>query len=154
MTSTSTAADFEPERVRQGRRIYDLCSAISRTGMKRSQQKLAAIGLSTGAANFIRAVGDREDMTLSDAAKLLHVETPTLSSLAVRMERDGLLERVPSPHDKRALLLLLTPRARELGQHAETITQIELADLTHGLSDAEQVQLVGLLDRILKNIDK
>jgi DNA-binding MarR family transcriptional regulator len=122
--------------------------------MKRGQQKLATIGLSVGAASFIRAIGDHDDMTLSDVAKLLRVETPTLSSLAVRMERDGLLERVPSPHDKRALLLRLTPRARELGQHAETITQIELADLTHGLSDPEQAQLVSLLDRILQNIDK
>lgn len=52
------------------------------------------------------------------------------------------------------LFLRLTPRARELGQHAETITQIELADLTHGLSDPEQAQLVSLLDRILQNIDK
>jgi len=60
---------------------------------------------------------------LSDVAKVLRVETATLSSLAVRLERDGLLVREPSPKDKRAMLLHLTPRARELGQQAEQITQ-------------------------------
>lgn len=153
MNSASTEGGFEPERVRQGRRIHDLCSAISKVSMKRSQTKLAAIGLSAGAASFIHAVGDRDNMTLSEVAKTLCVETPTLSSLAVRMERDGLLQREPAQHDKRAMILKLTPRARELGQKAEQIMSIELTDLTHGLSEAEQDQLVGLLDRILKNIN-
>ena len=154
MNSTSVTSDFEPERVRQGRKIHDLCSAISRAGMKRSQAKLAIVGLSTGAANFIRAIGDKEDMTLSDVAKILRVETATLSTLAVRMERDGLLEREAAPHDKRAMILRLTPRARELGKQAEQITRIELTDLTHGISEAEQAQLAGLLGRVLQNIDK
>ena len=136
-----------------GRRIHELCSAISRSMAKKSQAKLGAVGLSAGAAGFIRAVGDREDMTLSDVAKVLRVETATLSSLAVRLERDGLLVREPSPKDKRAMLLHLTPRARQLGQQAEQITQAELTKLTEGVAEADQVRLVELLQVILKNLD-
>ncbi|WP_162804613.1 MarR family winged helix-turn-helix transcriptional regulator [Tritonibacter mobilis] len=121
--------------------------------MKRRQAKLGSIGLSAGTAGIIRAVGDREDLTLSDVARALRVETATLSSLAVRMERDGLLIRQPSPKDKRAMLLCLTPRARELGQQAELIANVELADVTYGLSEPEQIQLVKSLEHVLQNLD-
>ena len=147
----------EPRRtldtVADGRRIHELCSAISRAVTKKSQAKLGAVGLSAGAASFMRAVGEREDMTLSDVAKVLRVETATLSSLAVRLERDGLLVREPSPKDKRAMLLHLTPRARELGEQAEHITKAVLSKLTEGVVDADRVQLLELLQRILKNLE-
>ena len=136
-----------------GRRIHELCSAISRSMAKKSQAKLGAVGLSAGAAGFIRAVGDREDMTLSDVAKVLRVETATLSALAVRLERDGLLVREPSSKDKRAMLLHLTPRARELGEQAEQITQAELSKLTKDVADTDQKRLMELLQKVLKNLD-
>jgi len=142
-----------PDTVAQGRRIHELCSAISRSMAKKSQAKLGAVGLSVGAAGFIRAVGDREDMTLSDVAKVLRVETATLSALAVRLERDGLLVREPSSKDKRAMLLHLTPRARELGEQAEQITQAELAKLTKDVADTDQKRLMELLQNVLKNLD-
>ena len=143
-----------PGPVAHGRRIHELCSAISRSIAKKSQAKLGAVGLSAGAAGFIRAVGERDDMTLSDVAKVLRVETATLSALAVRLERDGLLVREPSSKDKRAMLLHLTPRARELGDQAEQITQSELMKLTEGVAEADRVRLVELLQRVLKNLDE
>ncbi|UOA16965.1 hypothetical protein DSM109990_03852 (plasmid) [Sulfitobacter dubius] len=92
-------------------------------------------------------------MTLSDVAKVLRVETATLSALAVRLERDGLLVREPSPKDKRAMLLHLTPRARELGEQAEKITQSELSKLTKDVADTDRKRMVELLQGILKNLD-
>ena len=153
MPSDPEVPKFDQDRVQRGRDIYDLCSAISKEIMKRRQVKLGSIGLSAGTAGFIRVVGDREDLTLSDVVRALRVETATLSSLAVRMERDGLLIRQPSPKDKRAMLLCLTPRARELGQQAELIANMDLADVTYGLSDSEQSQLVRSLQHVLQNFD-
>jgi len=142
----------EPERVHHGRRINELCDGISRLTSKRHQSKLVKLGLSTGSYNLIRAIGSRDDMTLSDASKALSVETATLSTLAVRMERDGLLEREPSPHDKRAMLLKLTDRAKELRVQADQVIALEMADVTHRISDAEQLLLIALLDRVMSNI--
>ena len=153
MTSNTEAPKFNQARVQRGRDIYNLCSAISKESMKRKQAKLGTIGLSAGMAGFILVVGDREDLTLSDVAKALRVETATLSSLAVRMERDGLLIRQPSQKDKRAMLLCLTPRARELSQQADMIVSVELADVTYGLSELEQIQLIKSLEQVLQNFD-
>lgn len=146
-------ANFEPDQVRHGRRIHELCGAVSRTSKKRAQAKLQKLGLSPGAYNLIRVVGDSDDMTLSAVSKVLRVETATLSSLAVRMERDGWLRREPSPDDKRAMLLKLTPHAIQIGKQADQIMALEMAALTHRLATGEQAQLIEMLERVMGNLD-
>lgn len=143
----------EPERVQQGRRIHELCSAITREAMRRAQTQLRNIGLSVGAYNLLRALGERDDMTLADIRKILRIESATASTLLVRMERDGLVEKAPSPNDKRASILKATERANLLCQQADRIMSIEAVDITHGLSTQEQVYIIGLLDRMLANLD-
>lgn len=145
-------ANSEPTRTRNGRRIYDLCSALSREGMKRAQAKLADAGLSAGAYNLLQALGDKDDMTIADVRKVLRVESATVSTLIVRMQRDGLIKKEPSPHDKRASILKATRHALELLQRAEKIMAVEASDITHHMLDDEQVQLIELLERVLKNV--
>ena len=143
----------EPERIKQGRRIHELCFAITREAMRRSQAQLGTIGLSVGAYNLLRALGDRDDMPLTDIRKILRIESATVSQLLVRMERDGLIERAPSPTDKRASVLKATERANRLRQQADQIMSMEAVDITHGISIEEQAHIIGLLDRVLTNLD-
>jgi DNA-binding MarR family transcriptional regulator len=143
----------EPERIKQGRRINELCFAITREAMRRSQAQLGNIGLSIGAYNLLRALGERDDMTLADIRKILRVESATASTLLMRMQRDGLVEKAPSPTDKRASVLKATERANRLCLQADQIMSIEAVDITHGISTEEQAQIIGLLDRMLTNLD-
>lgn len=143
----------EPERIQQGRRIHELCSAITREAMRRAQAQLGIIGLSAGAYNLLRALGERDDMTLADLRKILRIESATASHLLVRMERDGLIEKAPSPTDKRASVLKATERAKQLRQQADQIISIEAVDITHGISTQEQGHLIDLLDRVFANLN-
>lgn len=142
----------EPLRVRNGRRIHDLCSTVAREAMKRAQAKLAEIGLSPGGYNLLRALGDRHDMTIADVRKALRVESATVSTLVVRMERDGLVQKEPSPHDKRASVLKATPHAMDLLRRADQIMAVEASDMTHRLTEGDQVNLISLLERVLDNL--
>jgi MarR family transcriptional regulator, transcriptional regulator for hemolysin len=142
----------EPARVRNGRSIHDLCAIIAREAMKRAQAKLADVGLSPGAYNLLRALGGKNDMTIADIKKVLHVESATVSTLIVRMERDCLIKKVPSPNDKRASIIKATPHAIELLRRAEQIMAIEASDITHRLEEGEQVQIIRLLKHVLKNL--
>ena len=142
----------EPLRVRNGRRIHDLCSTVAREAMKRAQAKLADIGLSPGSYNLLRALGDRNDMTIADIRKALRVESATVSTLVVRMERDGLVQKEPSPFDKRASILKATPHATDLLRRADQIMAVEASDMTHRLTEGDQVHLISLLERVLDNL--
>lgn len=153
MFGRSVMEQSEPQRIQQGRRIRELCSAITREAMRRAQSELGNIGLSVGAYNFLRALGDRDDMTLADIRKILRIESATASPLLVRMERDGLIEKAPSPTDKRASILKATERAKRLREQADRNMSIEAVDVTHGISTEEQGHLIALLDRVLTNLD-
>ena len=142
----------EPVRVRNGRRIHDLCSGLAREGMKRSSAKLVDLGLSPGAYNLLRVLGGRDDMTIADVRKALRVESATVSTLVVRMERDGLIQKEPSRHDKRASVLKATAHATTLLSRADQIMAVEASDMTYRLTEGEQVQLIGLLERVLANL--
>jgi MarR family transcriptional regulator for hemolysin len=142
----------EPVRVRNGRQLHDLCSAVTREAMRRAHAKLVGLGLSPGAYNLLRALGNRDNMTITDLRKALRVESATVSNLLVRMERDGLVQKDPSPHDKRASLLKATPHATALMRQADQLMALEASDMTHRLTDGEQIQLISLLERVLKNL--
>jgi len=142
----------EPVRVLHGRRIHDLCSTVTREAMRRAHATLGGLGLSPGAYNLLRALGDRDDMSIADLRKVLRVESATISTLVVRMERDGLVQKEPSPHDKRASLLKATPHATTLMRRADQLMAVEASDMTHRLTEGEQLQLIALLERVLKNL--
>src|SRR5581483_4537197 len=72
----------------------------------------------------------REGLLQNQLAERAHVEQPTMAALLTRMERDGLIERVAHPTDKRSSLIYLTRKARggapeakeRLGEVAERAT--------------------------------
>lgn len=140
-------------RIETGLSILELCAAVNRAAAKRIQMKMLRIGLSSAAYNLIEAVGTRDDMTLSQAAKVLRVDIASLSSLSVRLERDGFLERIPSPNDKRSQLLKLTEKVAAVKVQADEIMKMEATDATHKLSEKEQLHIVKSLDHILRNLE-
>lgn len=144
----------ETARVRNGRRMHELCSTITREAMRRAHARLGGLGLSPGAYNLLRLLGSRTDMTIADLRKALNVESATVSTLVVRMERDGLIMKAPSPTDRRAWLLLATPHAIGLMERADQIMVLEASDITHRLSDGDQLHLISLLERVLENLSQ
>jgi DNA-binding MarR family transcriptional regulator len=85
-------------------------------------------------------------------AHSLDITPITLVRLLDRLEADGLVARMPDPHDRRAHLLAPTAKALpliaciyELAERIEREAQV-------GLSDAEATQVYALLCRIRSNL--
>jgi DNA-binding MarR family transcriptional regulator len=62
--------------------------------------------------------------------------------------------KAPSPTDRRAWLLLATPHAIGLMERADQIMVLEASDITHRLSDGDQLHLISLLERVLENLSQ
>jgi MarR family transcriptional regulator, organic hydroperoxide resistance regulator len=79
------------------------------------------------------------------------LEPSTMTGLVDRMERDGLLERRPDPHDRRAWRVFLT----DAGQRAEaTVTEVvdtTLDRMTDGLDEADTDTFKRILGQVLAN---
>jgi DNA-binding MarR family transcriptional regulator len=70
-----------------------------------------------------------------------------------RLERRGLVTRVPDPHDGRGLKVRLTPRGRRLIDRAAPPHLASERDLLQALSGAEQQTLARLLKKLLLSIE-
>jgi DNA-binding MarR family transcriptional regulator len=66
-----------------------------------------------------------------------------------RLERRGLVQRMPDPADRRGVHVRLTPRGKERVDAALADLLARERELLRGLSRAEQETLSGLLRRLV-----
>ena len=78
-------------------------AAVFRLLLRRSYRELSRTATSVLAT--LRDTGARRVTELADAES---VAQPTMTTLIVRLERDGLVERGPDPSDRRAVLVTIT----------------------------------------------
>lgn len=88
-------------------------------------------------------------LRMSDLAGFLGLERSTLSGLVDRAARRGLVERLPSADDGRAVEIALTPAGRRLATRVAAEVRQALAPLTEPLAPADRRRLQQLLERML-----
>jgi DNA-binding MarR family transcriptional regulator len=89
-----------------------------------------------------------EPLRMRDLSDMLGVAARTATALVDSLERDGLVERVRHPVDRRAFLLSLTPLGLTRHAEAEEVDRQALAAATGRLDQAERARLRELLARI------
>ena len=82
------------------------------------------------------------------------LEPSTMTGLLDRMERDGLVERVADPADRRAQRVHLTEHARTIREAAMSVVDKALRGVLGDVSENELEQLKLLLRRILANTER
>jgi DNA-binding MarR family transcriptional regulator len=86
-----------------------------------------------------------EPMRMRDLSDVLGLAARTVTSMVDALEREGLVERLPHPTDRRAFLLTLTDRGRSCHAEAEEIDREALAVATGGLTAEDRTRLRELL---------
>lgn len=84
----------------------------------------------------------------------LGIDRTVLTYLLDGLERDGVVERVPAPSDRRARKVLATAHGRELlANYEERVAAAESA-LLAGLEPAEESTLVDLISRLAMDVHR
>ncbi|WP_033215503.1 MarR family winged helix-turn-helix transcriptional regulator [Kitasatospora phosalacinea] len=94
-----------------------------------------------------------EPLRMRDLAEYVGNAPRTTTTIVDSLERDGLVERVRHPSDRRAFLLTLTEEGARCHREAEELDRAALAAATGALSGAEREQLRALLGRIRAAVD-
>lgn len=89
-----------------------------------------------------------EEVTAKRLSAALALSAPNMSVVLDRLERRGLIKRVPSGADKRALLLQLTAKGRTLAAQAARISQDMEEHVLSRLTPAERAMLLELLEKV------
>jgi DNA-binding MarR family transcriptional regulator len=88
-----------------------------------------------------------EPLPMGEAAGQLHCDPSNVTGLVDRLEKRGLIERVPSPSDRRVRHLVLTDEGRHVKQRLDRLMADALA--LDSLPAGDQAALRDLLQRTL-----
>jgi DNA-binding MarR family transcriptional regulator len=100
--------------------LHDTCFGV----IKVAERAFAEAGLTYPQVEVLAILSSREGgVRPSDLADALVVETQSITGLLDRMERSGLIRRVPNPEDRRSVFVEPTDRAREAFDRTRAMRQ-------------------------------
>ena len=137
-----TKGGFLISRIKQvGGRLFDRMLA---------EADVDAFNGAQGRILYVLWQGD--GLTISQLSAQTSLANTTLTSMLDRMEHSGLIQREPSPSDRRALLIRLTDKARALREDYDRISQRMNEMYYLGFTEAEIRQFESYLQRVVDNL--
>ncbi len=126
--------------------LVKLARATS-TFSKLAFENIKTFGLTQPQFGALECLGHLGPMTIGELCRKQLVSGGNMTVVVDNLEKEGLVERVPSKDDRRAILVRLTPKGKRLfddifRQHAEYLTR-----LASVLSKKEQHELGRLLKK-------
>jgi DNA-binding MarR family transcriptional regulator len=105
-----------------------LLSAAARSVERQWDERLRQIDLTHAAVIVLDHVVTSGEAGAEALATAAHVQPQTMSKTLDRMERDGLVERLPDPADRRRRIVRPTPRGRSAWDSARHVEREVLPD--------------------------
>jgi DNA-binding MarR family transcriptional regulator len=148
MSPTASPADLDIQLVARLRLVV---SRLARRLRQQAEKDITPSGLSALAS--IERLGP---CTLGELAARERVQPPTMTRIVVRLEEDGLVDRIVGPEDRRVSRVALTADGRQTIQRIRSRKNAYLAKKLRKLSADEIEALaraVDALERILEEDD-
>ena len=100
--------------------------------------------------DMIAALGNTEGLRMGELANAMITTPGNVTRVAQALEKRGFVERRRAPHSDREVLARLTPAGEEFfRKHFLSVVAFSSNYMDAVLSTAEQVQLAGLLAKLL-----
>ncbi|TDW76720.1 DNA-binding MarR family transcriptional regulator [Kribbella pratensis] len=116
------------------------------------QRILAAVGaehdLSIIQIRLLGILRDRQPGML-EVGQHLGLDKSSITGLVSRAEKRGLVQRTPSPHDGRGVLVALTPAGRRLAEQGEMQITRRITELTKVLNATQRKEFTQLASVLL-----
>ncbi|MCI4661417.1 MAG: MarR family transcriptional regulator [Neomegalonema sp.] len=117
-------------------------------------ERIRPLGLAPAQFMTLLELWEQDGRTQSELVARLDVEQATMANTLARMERDKLIERRPHPKDRRAYLIYLTERARELREPA-TRAAAQVNDRAfEGIEESDILAFLKVIGRVILNLDR
>jgi len=110
----------------------------------------ASLGINLQISNTLAVIeGAGEPLTPSEISDRTLISSATMTSTIDRLERQGLVRRLPNPEDRRSVLVEVTEAGRALcDRFLPGINALQIAVMSD-LEPAERQQLLDLLGKVL-----
>ena len=125
--------------------LSDLLMRFARTQRRRWRDVLAPWDLSPHQARALTVVSEHDGVRLSDLAEALHIAPRSATEVADGLQERGLIQRMPDPGDRRAVILRLTDEGRRVRGEIGAARAADSEDLFARLSADDRSTLTRLL---------
>ena len=127
----------------------------SRLTMQAYHPYLDPLGITYPQYLVLLVLWERDNQPVCDIAKLLVLDTNTVTPLLQRMEKSGLLVRTKGEVDSRQRIVSLTPKGLALRDKAVSIPECLGAEIVESLGSAdEQMAMIPMLDKLIVGLKK
>lgn len=135
---------------------HQLCFPIyvvSRLFIKAYQPHLDALGITYPQYLVLLVLWETDQITVSEIAEPLILNTNTVTPLLKRMETQGLLERQRSSEDERKVIVCLTEKGQQMQAAAAKIPELFISGLlSESITPADLIDLKDKLDRLIDHL--
>ncbi|MGN0136819.1 MarR family transcriptional regulator [Anaerotignum sp.] len=101
-----------------------------------------------GQYRCIYTLNETGRISQKELAEILQIRSTSLSELLLKLEKKGLVERMPSAQDKRKLLVSLTQEGHEEALKYQKLRVNAYCDMVSPLSEEEKRQFYSILSKI------
>jgi len=116
-----------------------------------NQRTVTELGVTVQQASVLFLVASGKCTLAAELAREYGIDASAVTRLADRLEQRGLIERVRSSDDRRAVRLALTPEGQSIAKRMPEIFTSVSSKLMDGLSPEEVGFLKSMLRRVLAN---
>ena len=115
------------------------------------QRKMGYSGLTPTQLAVVWMLDRKPNLPQNELGKLTAIDTATLSAMIRRLEKSGLLSRVPSETDQRVMLVQLTEKGSAIAKELVPLSMEHSAELLDPIPEAERKRFVELLTLVGQN---
>ena len=116
------------------------------TEMRRVTKEVAReLGLTGPQVSAIKILETFGDISLSELSERMRARNSTITGVVDRMERNGLVARIPSEEDRRVTLIRLTKEGARIGRDVPVDSMQILAGALDSLSGRDRSELRRIL---------
>ena len=129
-------------------------ASVSRQWKRRLDAQFRHLGLSQARWGVILELSRHQDTTQIELARILGIEGATLVRLLDGLETMGLVERHPSPEDRRAKKLVLTEPAIVLLERMKLIAASNRSEILEEIPAEDLLTATNVLEQIATRLEK
>lgn len=134
--------------------IGSMLADVSRLIRRAFDERARGIGVTRPQWQVLTVLNRHEGSNQGALAEYLDMEPITLCRMVDRLQEAELVERRQDPADRRAWLLFLTPKARDLLKDLKPLGVEVIALALDGITQDEKDNLRRSLDRIRQNLSR
>lgn len=123
------------------------------TAMRRSlEEKLKGYGLTAPQFGFMAILFEEDGQSLSNIGRCVYCDKPTITGIANRLEKKGLIKKIRDDKDRRVIKAILTKKGKGLKDVLYKMVREVNAGAVKGFTEDEIKLLKAQLKRSLDNV--